>query len=155
MGLSSVFGFTGESTRPWPLVDATTTACWQRWAIRTTSSSSKWLFEAFLHVILFKCFCCWCFWKLRFRVSIWRRDECTASICQQTIRHLGISTFLFLTVRYRYWKWIVYLLYIVPFDSWNRAPIHGVHQDLTHQSYHILDPTPRRNKTLPTICPNL
>ena len=64
-------------------------------AIRTTSSSSKWLFEAFLHVILFNCFCCWCFWKLRFRVSIWRRDECTANICQQTIQHLGISTFLF------------------------------------------------------------
>ena len=95
MGLSSVFGFTGESKRPWPRVEATTTACWQRWAIRTTSSSSKWLFEAFLHVILFKCFCCWRFWKLRFRVSIWRRDECTANICQQTIRHLGISTFLF------------------------------------------------------------
>ena len=29
------------------------------------------------------------------------------------------------------------------------------HLDLTYQSYQILEPTPRRNKTLPTICPNL
>ena len=85
------------------------------------------------------------------------------SASNSTSGHLNIS--FFLTIRYRYWKWIVYLLWIVPFDSWNRAPIHGVlyfylhlfayqHQDLTYQSYHILDPTPRRNKTLPTICPN-
>lgn len=47
MGLSSVFGFTGESKRPWPRVEATTTACWQRWAIRTTWSSSKWLLKHF------------------------------------------------------------------------------------------------------------
>ena len=65
MCLSGVFGFTSESKRPWPRVEATTTACWQRWAIRTTSSCSKWLFEAFLQLILFKRFCCWCFSETR------------------------------------------------------------------------------------------
>ncbi len=75
----------------------------------------SWFFSVFLLLMFF-----------RNSDSVFQYDEeCTAKICQQTIQHLGISTCLFLTIRYRYWKVdCISILWIGTFDSWNPAPLH-------------------------------
>ena len=93
MCLSSVFGFPAEFKQPWPRLEATTTACWQRWAIRTTSSqfqvtskSISWRdsFQVFLLLMSLET------QIPRFNMT---KRGLYSKICQQTIQHLDISTF--------------------------------------------------------------